>query len=158
MEQCLSNERGRGRDARPREGERLEDAARARPSVVPAQVCMHIFEYSRMEYEIIVPEEGVRAAKAATTDYAAEMAKYQGGVGYKIFDVQKHHGVSLAAKAYASAWALPRAVFDAVFYFADGPKISAFGYGVTNGGGGAVTCPCCCACPASQSSRSSSIH
>ena len=119
---------------------------------------MHIFFYSRKDFEISVPERAVRAAKAATTDYAAEMAKYAEGVGYDIFAVQKHHNQSLAAKAYASAWALPRAVFDAVFYFADGPKISAFGYGVTNGGGGAVTCPCCCACPASQSSRSSSIH
>ena len=119
---------------------------------------MHIFEYSRMEYEFIVPEEGVRAAKAATTEKAVKSARKGDGVGYKIFDVQKHHGVSLVAKDYASAWALPRPEFDADFYFADGPKISVFGYGVTNGGGGGVTCPCCCACPASQSSRSSSIH
>ena len=118
---------------------------------------MHIFEYSRMEYELIVPEAGIIAAKAATTEKAVESARNGDGVGYKIFDVQKHHGVSLAAKAYASAWAMSRAAFDAVFY-GGGPKITAFGYGVTNGGGGAVTCSCCCACPASQSSRSSSIH
>ena len=119
---------------------------------------MHIFFYSRMEYEIIVPEAGIIAAQAVTTEEAVKGARRGDGVGYKIFDVQKHHGVSLAAKAYASAWAMSRAAFDAVFYFADGPKISVFGYGVTNGGGGGVTCPCCCACPASQSSRSSSIH
>ena len=118
---------------------------------------MHIFEYSRMEYELIVPEAGIIAAKAATTEKAVESARNGDGVGYKIFDVQKHHGVSLAAKAYASAWDMSRAAFDAVFY-GGGPKITAFGYGVTNGGGGAVTCSCCCACPASQSSRSSSIH
>ena len=119
---------------------------------------MHIFFYSRKEFEIIVPEEAVRAAKAATTTEMAERAKCADGVGYDIFEVQKHHGVSLVAKDYASAWAMSRPEFDADFYFADGPKISVFGYGVTNGGGGGVTCPCCCACPASQSSRSSSIH
>ena len=118
---------------------------------------MHIFFYSRKDFEISVPERAVRAAKAATTDYAAKMAKYADGVGFDIFGVQMRHGVSLAAKAYASAWAMSRAAFDAVFY-GGGPKITAFGYGVTNGGGGAVTCSCCCACPASQSSRSSSIH
>ena len=119
---------------------------------------MHIFFYSRKEFEIIVPEEGVRAAKAATTKEVAKKARNRDGVGYNIFAVQKHHNQSLVAKDYASTWDMPRAAFDADFYFADGPKISAFGYGVTNGGGGAVTCPCCCACPASQSSRSSSIH
>ena len=115
---------------------------------------MHIFEYSRKEFEIIVPEAAVRAAKAATT----ECRPRNSGVGYDIFAVQKHHGVSLVAKDHASAWDMPRAAFDADFYFADGPKISVFGYGVSNGGGGGVTCSCCCACPASQSSRSSSIH
>ena len=119
---------------------------------------MHIFFYSRKEFEIIVPEEAVRATKAATTKKAAKAARARDGVGYDIFAVQKHHDQSLVAKAYASAWDMPRAAFDAVYYHAGGPKISAFGYGVTNGGGGAVTCPCCCACPASQSSRSSSIH
>jgi hypothetical protein len=119
---------------------------------------MHIFEYSRMEYELIVPEAGIVAALAATTEKAVESARNGDGVGYKIFDVQKHHGVSLVAKDYASAWAMSRPEFDADFYFADGPKISVFGYGVTNGGGGGVTCPCCCACPASQSARSSSSH
>ena len=119
---------------------------------------MHIFFYSRKEFEIIVPEEAVRATKAATTDKVVQRARERDGVGYDIFAVQKHHNRSLLAKAYASAWDMPRAAFDAVFYFADGPKISVFGYGVTNGGGGGVTCPCCCACPASQSSRSSSIH
>ena len=118
---------------------------------------MHIFFYSRMDFEISVPERAVRAAKAATTKKAVESARKRDGVGYDIFGVQMRHGVSLAAKAYASAWALSRAAFDAVFY-GGGPKITAFGYGVTNGGGGAVTCSCCCACPASQSSRSSSIH
>ena len=119
---------------------------------------MHIFFYSRKEFEIIVPEEAVRATKAATTKKAAKAARARDCVGYDIFEVQKHHGVSLVAKDYASAWAMSRPEFDADFYFADGPKISVFGYGVTNGGGGGVTCPCCCACPASQSSRSSSIH
>ena len=115
---------------------------------------MHIFFYSRKEFEIIVPEEAVRVTKAATTETAVEVARYRDGVGYDIFAVQKHHNQSLLAKAYASAWDMPRAAFDAVYYHTGGPKISAFGYGVTNGGGGAVTCPCCCTCPASQSSRS----
>ena len=119
---------------------------------------MHIFFYSRKDFEISVPERAVRAAKAATTKRAVEGARSKDGVGFDIFGVQMRHGVSLAAKAYASAWALSRAAFDAVFYDGGGPKITAFGYGVTNGGGGAVTCSCCCACPASQSSRSSSIH
>ncbi len=118
---------------------------------------MHIFFYSRKDFEISVPERAVRAAKAATTKRAVEGARSKDGVGFDIFGVQMRHGVSLAAKAYASAWDMSRAAFDAVFY-GGGPKITAFGYGVTNGGGGGVTCPCCCACPASQSSRSSSIH
>jgi len=118
---------------------------------------MHIFFYSRKDFEISVPERAVRAARAATTEKAIEGARDGDGVGFDIFDVQKRHGVSLLAKAYASGWAMSRAAFDAVFY-GGGAKITAFGYGVKNGGGGAVTCSCCCACPASQSSRSSSIH
>ena len=50
---------------------------------------MHIFFYSRMEYEIIVPEAGIIAAQAVTTEEAVKGARRGDGVGYKIFDVQK---------------------------------------------------------------------